>query len=388
MKSETLKLLFGVSSVGLGHVRRSIAIVDRLRRLGSFDVEWITSEPATSFLSACGEKVVPVSRELSSLSSAMEGEVIGGRLVDMSLVTRKSSSIARRNYAVLKEHLRDYDLLVQDEFAETMFSFMWDEKPPLPPKRVIITDFYRFETSSWNPPNRIILWYANRMLARAYENASLRIFADNADSIPERFRVHAKSEFEVVGPIVGKPPSESRESLRSRLYSHLRMDRILLVTIGGTSAGKDLLRFFASNASRITESLRMSIVLLLGPRIDRSTFPPDTEDLEVVPFTIHAPDFFKAADCIVTQAGASTLNEVAAVGTACVAIPISNHWEQEANARRYHQKFGFTIVNYDNLDLGHLVRAVHQAMESEYAPANINNGSEMSALSIMKLGER
>ncbi len=71
----------------------------------------------------------------------MEKSVTNGRLDDMSTVARNSSSLARRNYAELKNCLSDFDLLIQDEFVETLFCFMWDKHPTLPPLRVTITDY-------------------------------------------------------------------------------------------------------------------------------------------------------------------------------------------------------------------------------------------------------
>ena len=382
-----MRVLFGVSSVGLGHVRRSIAIAKGLRDLGNFEIEWVSSEPGISLISGCGERVIPVSKELTSLSRAMEEGVMNGRLDDMSKVARKSSNIAKQNYSILKKHLVEYDVIVQDEFAETMFSFMWDKKPVLPSRKAIVTDYYRFKTFSRNPIDKVVMWYANRMLARVYRNSSVRIFADDLDSIPERLRSSAQDEFEIVGPIVGEAPKESRANLRKKLFPYLKGDKILLITVGGTATGKALLDFVVSNSNEITNTLGMSIVLLLGSRVERSIYPEDSEILSFVPFTPNTLEFFKAADCVVTQAGASTLNEVASIGTPCVSVPISNHWEQEANAQRYRKKFGFGIVNYSSLDFVSFTRAVQKSMKSEYEPADFRKGVERSARLIFDLAE-
>lgn len=350
-------------------------------------MEWVSSEPSVSFLSDCGEKVIPVSSKLSSLSTAMEELVREGRLRDMSLVARKSSAIAKKNYSILKEHLTGYDALIQDEFAETMFCFMWDEKPDLPSKRVIITDYFRFKTYSHNPINKLVIWYANRMLAKAYEESSLRIFVDNLDSIPEKHQELARNSFKIVGPIVSEVPRESRRNLKENLFPDFNSDRILVVTIGGTSSGRRLLDFVISNSNQITNILGMSVVIILGPRIERVVYPPDSNILKFIDSSPAALEFFKAADCVVTQAGASTMNEVAATGTPCVSVPIANHWEQEANARRFNEKFGFEILEHDELALDNFVGAVTKSMSSMYEPPNFSEAAEKSAKLIVNLVE-
>ena len=95
-----MRILYGVSSVGLGHARRSLAIVDCLRKSGDdIEIDWISSQPVISFLEQKAERVLPVSKELKSLSSVMEERVSAGHLDDMSRVARASSSNQRSSAA-------------------------------------------------------------------------------------------------------------------------------------------------------------------------------------------------------------------------------------------------------------------------------------------------
>jgi UDP-N-acetylglucosamine--N-acetylmuramyl-(pentapeptide) pyrophosphoryl-undecaprenol N-acetylglucosamine transferase len=369
-----LKILFGVSSVGLGHVRRSLEVANRLRRLGDYEIEWVSSEPTISFLLNKEECVLPICSKLKSLSAAMESRVSHGRLDDISRVARLSSALGRENYYSLKPTLANYDALVQDEFVETMFSFMWDKRPPLPKKRVVITDYFQFETGSHNPFSRIITWYANRMLVKAYNNSQLRIFADSVGFIPKKI-----PKFEIVGPILEQTPPESREELRRKLFPG-KSGIVIVVSVGGTSAGKYLLDFFVSNQKSFREALDSTLVLLLGPRIDRSQYSQDSENLVFIPFTPEAPDYFKAADCVVAQAGGSTLNEIASIGTPCVTIPIKNHWEQETCAKKFSEKCGFKIVQSDELNIESLVTAIRSAINSKYEPMFSNGADQAAAL--------
>ena len=369
MNSSSPRILYGVSSVGLGHARRSLAIAREVRRLlaGDAEVEWVAAEPALSFLKESGERVLEVSSSLRSMSSVMEGEARDGRITDMSRVARLSFRVARENYSLLRPFLSEYDILVQDEFVETLFSFMWENRARLPAKLAVVTDYVSLETRSWNPLNRLILNYANRMLRRAFLSSQVRIFADDPDSVRPKLREWMEqNSFHTVGPITGELPTESKQDLtRELLPPTTKMKNTVLVfTIGGSSIGRGLLEFVIECASYISEELDAQLVILTGPRVklDASRLEKARGLVVVVPFTPSALRYFAMADCVVTQAGASTLNEVAALGVPCVAIPVSNHWEQQANAERFARRYGFQIVRYENLSREELVDAVRRAL--------------------------
>jgi UDP-N-acetylglucosamine--N-acetylmuramyl-(pentapeptide) pyrophosphoryl-undecaprenol N-acetylglucosamine transferase len=386
-----MRIVYAVSSLGLGHARRSLVLARNLRDLNSdVEISWISAEPVISFLESEGEKILPVSRELRSLSTVMEDQVISGRLSDMSRVARNSSSIARTNYSLLKNHLASFEFLIQDEFAETMFCFMWDKNPKLPAFRVVITDYLQFESGhTLNPLSRVITWYANRMLARAFSNASLRIFADDSKAVPLRHRARL-DDFEVVGPILPKLPIASKSDLKYKIISSEFEDapddrKLILVSVGGTSTGKVLIDFLFANFREISRELNCRIIALLGPRIGKLEYKVSKEDpIRFVTFTASNIQYFKAADCAVCQAGASTLNEVASLGMPCVAIPISNHFEQEANAKRFSDEYGFSVLRYEELTVKSLVDAVDNASGKSYSRPDFSEDAISAARLILK----
>ena len=386
-----MRIIYAVSSVGLGHARRSLTIARILRNLQSdIEISWISAEPVISFLESEGEKVQPVSRELKSLSSVMEKGVISGCLDDMSRVARNSSSIARGNYSLLKEQLANFDVLIQDEFAETMFCFMWDKNPKLPPFRIIITDYLQFESGRiLNPLSWIVTWYANRMLARAFSKASLRLFADVPTSVPMRLRAKL-TDFEVVGPILPELPIATKAELRNKIISKEFGDesdnrKLIAASVGGTSTGKLLVDFLYANSLEISKELNCRIIVLVGPRIEKSEYKVDKADpIRFVSFTPDSIQYFRAADCVVCQAGASTLNEVASLGVSCVAIPISNHFEQETNAKRFSEDYGFSVLKYDELSVKSLVDAVNNTTSKRYTRPDFSGDAATAARLILK----
>lgn len=101
--------------------------------------------------------------------------------------------------------------------------------------------------------------------------------------------------------------------------------------------------------------------MLTGPRINADF----TNGLKLVRFTPDALPYFAASSCVVTQAGASTLHEVSMLRFPCVVVPIENHWEQLANARKL-KKYGFPILRYLVLNEKMLIDAIRASLRLNY----------------------
>ena len=381
-----------MSSVGIGHVRRSLAIADKLRRMKrdvNLKIDFVAAEPALSFLRKAGENVLEVSSRLESLSSMMEKDARGGRIPDMSKVASDSQEGAKRNYSLLKPILETYDVLIQDEFVETLFSFMWDKDAQLPQKRVVITDYVQLETESSNPFSKLKLSYANKMLKRAYMDQQLRIFLDTPDALPQstEMRKWIASNFHVLGPVIENfVPQEARDDIIKTLLGRSEA-KFVVFNLGGTSIGKPLAQFVIRNADILSERLDAYLVVLLGPRISLAELrEAKSTRISLIPFTLDALKFFKIADCVVTQAGASSLYEIAAMGVPCVTMPIANHFEQRQNSERFANRFGFEILEYEELSLATLQKAVVNAISKEkYQPMRPTNAALSAATLINSL---
>ena len=383
--SSELRALFGVSSIGLGHARRSLAVANELRiAKPDLVLDWVCAEPALSFLKSRGQNVLSVSTKLQSLSLAMERSSNHGRINDMGKVARVSSNIARQNYSLIKPYLKEYDVLVQDEFVETAFSFIYEKKPALPQKRVIITDYISFKSNSLSPVSRLVIWMANRYAKRAWMENQTRIFADELDSLAARESDWIKENFEIVGPIVAELPMEPKEKIRERLFTNSKRKNVVVFTVGGTSIGGDLIDFVVTDSVALSRDLDALIVVMLGPRVAGKAQTDMQEGLLMIGFTPDAMDYFKSADCVVAQAGASTLNEVSALGVSCVSVPIANHFEQEDNARRFQQRFGFPILHFADLNHENLVSAIKEAMAQKYVPV-CTSGAKKAAELILNI---
>jgi predicted glycosyltransferase len=384
--AQTFKVLYGVSSVGLGHVRRSLSIAEKLRSMRpnvKLEIDFISAEPALSFLKKSGENVLPISSSLESLSYFMERDSKAGRISDMSKVASESEEGAKRNYRMIRSLLKNYDILIQDEFVETLFAFMWDKYPEVPQKRVVMTDYVRLETESPNPLSKLKLGYANRMLKKAYMNQQLRIFLDTPDALPQsgEMRKWIAGNFHVLGPVMEDiVPTETREDLINKFFGRTEA-KFIVFNLGGTSVGKPLAQFVIKNANILSEKLDSYLIVLLGPRIS----PSDLREIKstrisLIPFSFDTLKYFKIADCVVTQAGASSLYEIATIGVPCVIMPISNHFEQKQNAERFANRYGFQILEYEELGLPTLQKAIVNAIsQKKYEPMRPTAAAQSAA---------
>lgn len=379
------RVLYGVSSVGLGHARRSLAIAKELRQIDSnIKLDWVCAEPARSFFEGNGENLLGVSKDMRSLSEVMESSAEKGKIVDMSRVARNSSAIAKQNYFLLKQELKNYDALIQDEFIETLFAFLYEKESNVPAKKAVVTDYVSFSTASLNPINRLVILMANRYAKRAWLNSQVRIFADELDSVSEKERDWVEKNFDIVGPIISGLPSDTKSQLKGEIFPNSKKQNLVVFSVGGTSVGRQLVDFVISNADELSNHLDAFLVVIAGPRIEFSQTLRESKNLKVVGFAPNALEYFKASDCVVTQAGASTLNEVAALGTPCVTIPIQNHFEQQSNAKRFHTKFGFPIIQYKDLNRETLVASIKKATETRFSPMHYSHAVQKAAWAIAK----
>lgn len=379
------RVLFGVSSIGLGHAKRSLSVARELERLnGKAQTVFLCASPALDYLKAAGARVAPESQSLASLSQAFEAHSSGGWLNPLAAV-REAYSLARRNYALIAHLLEGFDLLVQDEFLETLLAHRWDRSPRLPEKRAAITDFVDIGVGGLNPIALAASWYAERIFRRALLLNPLCIFAETLEAVPKRLRRWVKQNFLVTGPIVQVDLGRAEEIRRNILASSGKT-RILCFTIGGTAIGKHILDLAWENRALLSQAFDAKLLFITGPRVDPQTYLGD-ERVLAVGLTADAASYFAASDCVVTQAGASTLNELAALGKPTVCVPIAGHWEQERNAERFKGRPGYRVLRPSELSPTTLANAIGEVLGVPATPSFRVGGATLAAKAILELLE-
>jgi pimeloyl-ACP methyl ester carboxylesterase len=111
------RVLYLSSPIGLGHVRRDLAIANELRtQHPGLEVEWLSQSPVTDFLERAGERIHPASAWLSSESGHIESES-GEHDLHAFQAIRRMDEILVANFMVFDDVVREreYDLWIGDE---------------------------------------------------------------------------------------------------------------------------------------------------------------------------------------------------------------------------------------------------------------------------------
>ena len=89
---EGTKVLFVSGSLGLGHITRDIAIANSLRMLlPEIEIEWLAADPATTFLSEAGEKLVPGADQYANENISAEKAARGTSLNLLSYLLKSGN---------------------------------------------------------------------------------------------------------------------------------------------------------------------------------------------------------------------------------------------------------------------------------------------------------
>ena len=111
------RALYLSSPIGLGHAMRDAAIADELRRLRpGLEIDWLAQHPVTTVLEARGERIHPLSAELSSESAHFANEASGHDLNAFQAI-RRMDEILVANFMVFHDAVEtgEYDLVIGDE---------------------------------------------------------------------------------------------------------------------------------------------------------------------------------------------------------------------------------------------------------------------------------
>ena len=303
-------ILFFTSPIGLGHASRDAAIAAHL----DDDVLFVTGGPAAVLLERHGFEVIDAYRPPPF-------DTVGGRLRRRALWLARYYMYYRRCRSIAGRIIRERksSLVVADEdFAALVAVASCARTTP----RVLVTDV--LESRCVGGPAGIIERRMNAAMQRIMRGCDAVVIPQGGSESPPS-PMH--SNMHVVQPIV-RHISESRETLRRRFG----MDgKTVLVTVGGTDAGRFLLDAMEKVAARLEGTVET--VILPGPALGGGVL----DDLH---------QRIMAADVVVSLAGRSTIHEAGAYGTPGIFIPIAGHFEQEDNAAMC----GYVHNDMDGLD--------------------------------------
>jgi UDP-N-acetylglucosamine--N-acetylmuramyl-(pentapeptide) pyrophosphoryl-undecaprenol N-acetylglucosamine transferase len=148
--------------------------------------------------------------------------------------------------------------------------------------------------------------------------------------------------------------------------------RTIVLSVGGTDAGKFLVDKTLEAYRRIAPSVDAELVIVSGPSLRL----PDSSDYRNLGFVENLHELVYAADLVISLAGRSTMDESIAYGTPGIFIPIKNHFEQEDGAAR----LGFRFE-----DVFRLEDLIAEKLAEKRAARAITGGAEKAASLISSL---
>lgn len=137
---------------------------------------------------------------------------------------------------------------------------------------------------------------------------------------------------------------DTKENLRKK-HKFTNNEKIIVVTIGGSEFGKILIK----NICTISEQIKADkIIIFTGLEVKSESFHNfNKEKLIIKDFTHNLVEWMKLSDLTITLAGHTTSMELISIQKPNIMIPITNHIEQERNAKRMKQ-CGITITTEIN----------------------------------------
>jgi pimeloyl-ACP methyl ester carboxylesterase len=114
---EDTRILWVSSPIGLGHVKRDVAIADEIRKkIPNLRIDWLAINPVRTFLESIGEIIHPLSDELWNESSHFEAHGKDFRL-NATEAYWEMDQLLNNNFMVFLDAIRNshYDLVVGDE---------------------------------------------------------------------------------------------------------------------------------------------------------------------------------------------------------------------------------------------------------------------------------
>lgn len=303
------KIVYAVSSIGLGHASRAVAVADELSRRGHV-VVFFSGGSSARLLMSNGYKV-------KAIINYPTPTFISGNMLFPTLWYFRywlSYKMSKRRVEKTLIKIRPKVVIADEEFA--CLSVCSEKKIP----SIAITDELELGFTSnkifSRLEQRIKVWYHDLLL-----KSELIVIPDFGKST-EKVRF--------VGKIVRKTKMK-REQIRMK-YGLPLDKKVILVSISGSKATNFLLKYVLK-AIKLT-NLKDTIIAISGGNGERKD-----GQIYNLGFVRDNHELVFASDLVISTAGKSTIDEAYTYGTPIIPIPIKGHAEQERNASELNYSF-------------------------------------------------
>ncbi|MFZ0091847.1 MAG: glycosyltransferase [Solirubrobacteraceae bacterium] len=396
--SRPRRALYVSSPIGLGHVRRDLAIADELRRLRpDLEIDWLAQHPVTSVLEPRGERIHPASAQLANESTHMQAESDGHDLHCFQAL-RRMDEILLANFMVFLDVVQaeHYDVWIGDEAWDV--DYYLHENPELKSAAYAwLTDFVGYLPMPDGGEREAFLTTDDNaemieQIARYPRVRDRAIFVGEPDDIvPDSFgkglppiRGWTEQHFSFCGYIPGFDADQLADKPRLRTELGYRPDeQVCIVTVGGSGVGAHLLRRVISSfpeAKRLVPALRMIIVA--GPRIDPASLP-SADGLEIRPYVPDLHRHLAACDVAIVQGGLTTGMELIANRRPFLYFPLRHHFEQQFHVTHRLERYGATgRLDFDDSPPEVIAAAIAREIgrQPDYRPVRTDGAAKAAAL--------
>jgi UDP-N-acetylglucosamine--N-acetylmuramyl-(pentapeptide) pyrophosphoryl-undecaprenol N-acetylglucosamine transferase len=330
-------ILFFSSPIGLGHITRDIAIINKIMELYKYNnFEFITGSTAFEFISNLNGSAYNNRLSIYNLYNPPDFSITKGKLNNGFLWLLKYLYYYRNCKRQLKgffnqgknidtKKCNNYiDLIISDEDLASLSSPESNKY-----KKIFITDILKTKFSNFFVFSKIEE-KLNSQMYKIIKDSDLVI-------IPETGHDH--DNFFYVGPIV-------REIFKTRIELRKKLSfekKTILVSPGGTTAGSFLLKKTIESFLRLKNNNDYDLVIISNKNIQ---LPKLNENCRYIGLQNNGHEYIYASDLIISLAGKSTIDESMVYGTPGIFIPIKNHFEQEQRAKL----LGFKYNDIHNMD--------------------------------------
>jgi pimeloyl-ACP methyl ester carboxylesterase/predicted glycosyltransferase len=403
-KKNVPKILWISSPIGLGHVKRDLAIAAEIRKkLPGVTIHWLSVNPVRSVLEGLGEQIHPLSDYLMDESGHFESHGKSYSL-DATEAYWDMEKLLNNNCMVFRDaaSAHQFDLVVGDESWEVVDYLHYNPSLKTAPF-VFITDFIGASNVSDDEVKRAHVNDVNGtwvdIREKNPEASDLSIFIGEPDDIPDtelgeqlpNRRKWAKKYFEFSGYVLPFDPAAylDRELIRKELGISVE-DKLLLVAIGGTSVGQPLIEKLLQGQQFLVDKIPdLHTIVLCGPRINSEIFGIH-ETIEFKPFVPDPIQYYCACDLAVIQGGLSTTMELTALGRPFIYFPLQDHFEQQEFVPYRLQRYRAGVrMDFEATDPEGLADAIAENIGKSVNYKSVNtDGAERAATMILEILNR
>jgi predicted glycosyltransferase len=347
------KVLFISGSIGLGHIGRDIQIAKALHEKNpGIDISWLAEDPASRILAEAGEKILPEAAQLTHGNVELDNLSKQYRVNLIKWVLNMRKGWTTNNQLLTGILSREkFDLVIGDETYEIIVEMVSNRSFKTFPF-VMIYDFIGVDAVTNSPVDRIGAYMTNRIWAKGMMAdpplAEKNLFIGQVDDVPDRRfgfllpnrRKLAVKAADFVGYILSFNPDEYKNKAEIRKLLGYGTEPLIVCSIGGTAAGKNLLDLCVKAYPIIKKKVpNLRMVLVCGPQLA----PNSIQAADGIIVKGYVPELFQhlaTADlCIVTGGGTVTL-ELIALQRPFLYFPLEQHFEQEMDVAARCERLG------------------------------------------------